>query len=166
MLVKGIACGGLAGLVYAWLAQKNRTLAAVAAAIVCPVVNTGVFLLGCRIFFLPMLADMAQNLGFGDNVGRFMIIGLVGVNFLAELGINIVLSPRHSAADPHREKGKTKAMILAIDTGNTNIVLGCIENRKIRAVARMATDVNKTDYEYAVGMKNVLAFAGFSAGEF
>ena len=83
----------LAGLVYAWLAQKNRTLAAVTAAIVCPVVNTGVFLLGCRIFFLPMLADMAQNLGFGDNVGRFMIIGLVGVNFLAELGINIVLSP-------------------------------------------------------------------------
>ena len=93
VLVKGIACGGLAGLVYAWLAQKNRTLAAVTAAIVCPVVNTGVFLLGCRIFFLPMLADMAQNLGFGDNVGRFMIIGLVGVNFLAELGVNIVLSP-------------------------------------------------------------------------
>ena len=93
VLVKGIACGGLAGLVYAWLSRKNRTLAAVAAAIVCPVVNTGVFLLGCRIFFLPMLADMAQNLGFGDNVGRFMIIGLVGVNFLAELGVNIVLSP-------------------------------------------------------------------------
>ena len=93
VLVKGIACGGLAGLVYAWLSRKNRTLAAVAAGIVCPVVNTGVFLLGCRIFFMPMLADMAQNLGFGDNVGRFMIIGLVGVNFLAELGINIVLSP-------------------------------------------------------------------------
>ena len=93
VLVKGIACGGLAGFVYAWLAQKNRTLAAVAAAIVCPVVNTGVFLLGCRIFFMPMLADMAQSLGFGDNVGRFMIFGLVGVNFLAELGINIVLSP-------------------------------------------------------------------------
>ena len=93
VLIKGIACGGLAGLVYAWLAQKNRTLAAVTAAIVCPVVNTGVFLLGCRIFFMPMLADMAQNLGFGDNVGRFMIIGLVGVNFLAELGVNIVLSP-------------------------------------------------------------------------
>ena len=93
VLVKGIACGGLAGLVYAWLAQKNRTLAAVTAAFVCPVVNTGVFLLGCRIFFMPMLASMAQSLGFGDNVGRFMIFGLVGVNFLAELGINIVLSP-------------------------------------------------------------------------
>lgn len=57
-------------------------------------------------------------------------------------------------------------MILAIDTGNTNIVLGCIENRKIHAVARMATDVNKTDYEYAVGMKNVLAFAGFQPEDF
>ena len=57
-------------------------------------------------------------------------------------------------------------MILAIDTGNTNIVLGCIEDRKIRAVARMATDVNKTDYEYAVGMKNVLAFAGFQPESF
>ncbi len=93
VLVKGIACGGLAGLVYAWLSRKNRTLAAVAAGIVCPVVNTGVFLLGCRIFFMPMLASMAQSLGFGDNVGRFMIFGLVGVNFLAELGVNIVLSP-------------------------------------------------------------------------
>ena len=93
VLVKGIACGGLAGLVYAWLAQKPRTLAAVTAAIVCPVVNTGVFLLGCRIFFMPMLADMAQNLGFGDNVGRFMIFGLVGVHFLAGPGVNIVLSP-------------------------------------------------------------------------
>ena len=78
---------------YAGLRAKNRTFAAIAAAIVCPVVNTGVFLLGCRIFFMPMLASMAQSLGFGDNVGRFMIFGLVGVNFLAELGINIVLSP-------------------------------------------------------------------------
>ena len=57
-------------------------------------------------------------------------------------------------------------MILAIDTGNTNIVLGCIENRKIHAVARMATDVNKTDCEYAVGIKEVLAFAGFRPEDF
>ena len=93
VLLKGVACGGLAGLVYAWLRGKSRTLAAVAAAIVCPVVNTGVFLLGCRVFFMPMLAEMAQKFGFGDHVGRFMIFGLVGINFLAELGVNVVLSP-------------------------------------------------------------------------
>ena len=51
-------------------------------------------LLGSFIRFGPVSVSLvAQNLGFGDNVGRFMIIGLVGVNFLAELGINIVLSP-------------------------------------------------------------------------
>ena len=37
--------------------------------------------------------EMAQKLGFGDHVGRFMIFGLVGINFLAELGVNVVLSP-------------------------------------------------------------------------
>lgn len=57
-------------------------------------------------------------------------------------------------------------MILAIDTGNTNIVLGCVENRRIRAVARMATDVHRTDYEYAVAMKEVLEFAGFKPEDF
>lgn len=93
VLLKGVACGGIAGLVYRWLSGKNRTVAAIAAAIVCPVVNTGVFLLGCRVFFLPMIAEWAQGMGFGDHVGRYMIFGLVGVNFLAELGINIVLSP-------------------------------------------------------------------------
>ena len=89
---KAVLCGLCAGLVAKALRQR-QTLSCILAALTAPVVNTGVFLLGCRIFFLPMLADMAQNLGFGDNVGRFMIIGLVGVNFLAELGINIVLSP-------------------------------------------------------------------------
>lgn len=93
VLVKGMACGGAAGAVYAWLSRKNHTLAAITAAVVCPVVNTGVFLLGCRVFFLPLIASWAQAMGFGDQVGRYMILGLVGVNFLAELGINIVLSP-------------------------------------------------------------------------
>ena len=93
VLAKGIACGGLAGLVYAWLARYNRTFAAVAAAIVCPVVNTGIFLLGCRVFFLPLITEWANAMGFGGHVGRYMILVLVGGNFLAELGVNIVLSP-------------------------------------------------------------------------
>lgn len=93
VLAKGIGCGAAAGVTYAWLSRKNRTLAAVAAAVVCPVANTGIFLLGCRVFFLPMIAEWANALGFGGHVGRYMIFGLVGGNFLAELGVNIVLSP-------------------------------------------------------------------------
>lgn len=52
-------------------------------------------------------------------------------------------------------------MILAIDAGNTNIVLGLLENGEISSAApRVATDVNKTDYEYAVLFREVLSFAG------
>ena len=57
-------------------------------------------------------------------------------------------------------------MILAIDVGNTNIVLGLIEDGKIRSVApRITTDVHKTDYEYAVAIENVLDFVGVDATE-
>ena len=53
-------------------------------------------------------------------------------------------------------------MILAIDTGNTNVVLGCIENGEIVSVARLATDIHKTEYEYAIAMRDVLAFRGIN----
>lgn len=47
-------------------------------------------------------------------------------------------------------------MILAIDMGNTNIVIGCIDDQKIYFVERMATDLSKTELEYAVNIKTVL----------
>lgn len=47
-------------------------------------------------------------------------------------------------------------MILAIDMGNTNIVIGCIDDEKIHFVERMSTDLSKTELEYAISIKNVL----------
>lgn len=47
-------------------------------------------------------------------------------------------------------------MILAIDIGNTNIVLGCIRNREILFTERLSTDHSKTDLEHAISIKNVL----------
>lgn len=47
-------------------------------------------------------------------------------------------------------------MILAIDIGNTNIVIGCIDQDTIYFVERMSTDQGKTDLEYAIGFKTVL----------
>ena len=93
VLLKGIASGALAGLIYKLLERANRTLAVVVSAIICPVANTGVFLIGCLLFFMETLAAWAQGLGFGDNVAGYMIFGLVGINFLIEIGTNIVLSP-------------------------------------------------------------------------
>ena len=56
-------------------------------------------------------------------------------------------------------------MILAIDVGNSNIVLGCLDGRDIRFVARIATDIKTTEYEYAVSMRDVLAFRGVDVRE-
>ena len=47
-------------------------------------------------------------------------------------------------------------MILAIDMGNTNIVIGCIDDEKIYFEERMATDHSKTELEYYVLFKTVL----------
>ena len=47
-------------------------------------------------------------------------------------------------------------MLLAVDIGNTNIVLGGIEGNAIRFVARVGTDRSKTEDQYSVELKNVL----------
>ena len=97
VLLKGSLAGLCAGLVYQALSRSSAKvrgvdLAVVAAAIVCPVVNTGVFLLGCLAFFMPTITEWAAGMGF-ESVGRYMIFGLVGGNFLFELLFNIILSP-------------------------------------------------------------------------
>lgn len=93
VLLKGTLCGLCAGLVYRWLAKWNQYVAVFAAAIVCPLVNTGVFLLGCFVFFYETVAGWGAAAGFGDNAVQYMFLGLAGGNFLFELGFNIVLSP-------------------------------------------------------------------------
>ena len=47
-------------------------------------------------------------------------------------------------------------MILAIDMGNTNIVIGCIDDEKIYFTERLSTDKSKTDLEYAMAFKTVM----------
>lgn len=47
-------------------------------------------------------------------------------------------------------------MILAVDIGNTNIVLGCIEGEEIVKEARMATDLIKTSDQYCAELKVML----------
>lgn len=92
VLAKGVCCGLAAGIVFNLLKNINTYLAVVAAAIVCPVVNTGVFLLGCLVFFMQALTEWGTALGF-PNVGNYIVFGVVGGNFLVEMAINIVLAP-------------------------------------------------------------------------
>jgi len=90
-LGKGILAGLLAGLVYQMLSKISRLLSVIVAGIVAPIVNTGVFLIGCRLFFFPTIQEWAAGAGF-ESAGKFMIVGLVGVNFLIELAVNLVLA--------------------------------------------------------------------------
>jgi len=92
VLGKGAAAGFCAGFVYRKLEKVNGWLAVIAAAVVCPVVNTGLFLVGCKLFFMSLINEWAAGAGFA-NAGSYMIFALVGANFLAELVTNIVLSP-------------------------------------------------------------------------
>ncbi len=92
VLLKGAMAGLCAGLVFRMLEKKNKTVAVAASAITAPVVNTGLFLLGCLVFFMPTINEWAAGAGFA-SAGKFMIIILVGTNFLVEMLVNIVLSP-------------------------------------------------------------------------
>lgn len=53
-------------------------------------------------------------------------------------------------------KESGQKMILAVDIGNTNIVIGCIEQEKIYFVERVSTDISKTELEYVVEFKALL----------
>lgn len=89
VLAKGILAGLAAGAVYKLLEKKNKYVATLLASIASPVVNTGVFLIGCAVFFLDTIKSWA-----GDGpVFQYMIVGLVGINFILELAINLVLNP-------------------------------------------------------------------------
>jgi uncharacterized membrane protein len=90
VLVKGILSGLCAGIAYKLLEKVNRYLAVLVSAIVCPVVNTGIFLLGSLIFFADTVSGGAQDKGI--SVGLYLIIFFVGLNFVFELIANIAMS--------------------------------------------------------------------------
>ena len=87
-LLKGVAAGFFAGLCYELIAKKNDKLGVLISGVVCPVVNTGLFIVGMLVFFFDTLNSWAG----GQDLLFFIIVGLTGVNFLVELAVNIVLS--------------------------------------------------------------------------
>ena len=78
--------------VYNYICWNNRYIAVLVAAVFCPIVNTGVFLLGCKLFFMETIAEWGAAAGF-RNVASYMFLGLAGTNFLIELATNLFLSP-------------------------------------------------------------------------
>ena len=54
--------------------------------------NTGVFLLGCLAFFMETISGWAAASGFA-NAGSYLVVGMVGLNFLVEMAIDIIMAP-------------------------------------------------------------------------
>ena len=92
VLLKGTLAGLAAGGVYRLLEKKNSFLAVLAAAVVCPLVNTGVFFLGCMLFFLEDCVQFAANLGITGSGPAVVMTTFIGFNFFFELGLDLVLS--------------------------------------------------------------------------
>ena len=92
VLLKGLASGLASAIVYKLLENKNKYLAVICAALACPIANTGVFLLGSFIFFMDTLKSWAVSTEY-PNVFAYIFLGMIGINFIIEVVINIVLSP-------------------------------------------------------------------------
>ena len=85
---KGIAAGWVSGLVYRLIEKKSPLFAVVAAGIVCPLVNTAVFVTMMFLFFRSTLTSWSG----GTDTLNYIIFGLTGINFLVEVAVNMVLS--------------------------------------------------------------------------
>lgn len=88
-LLKGALAGFAAGLIYSAVSKKNIYVGVICAALVCPVVNTGIFIAA----MLSLYRDTLTQWAGGTPLIYFSFIGLAGINFLIELGVNVVLSP-------------------------------------------------------------------------
>ncbi|MBO5851040.1 MAG: hypothetical protein J6R29_01760, partial [Clostridia bacterium] len=91
-LVKGTLAGFLSGLTFELISKKGEYLATVVSAIVAPIVNTGLFIIGSLIIKDVIIAYMTSvNVSF--DVVYFLIVICAGVNFLIEIAINAVCAP-------------------------------------------------------------------------
>lgn len=93
VLLKGTLAGLVSGALYKLLAGKSGFLAALAAAVACPVVNTGVFFLGCLLCFLDDCIQFAANLGISGSGPMVIMSVFIGFNFFFELGLDLILCP-------------------------------------------------------------------------
>lgn len=93
---KTTLAGLIAGLCYRAICKvsKYRALNVILPAVVCPVVNTGIFCIGMYFGFGSALQS-SEVFGAAASAGlvSFILIGLAGVNFLYEVLSNVVVCP-------------------------------------------------------------------------
>lgn len=96
-LIKGSLAGMVPAFIYRALKGYNPLVASIAAAISAPVVNTGIFAIGCLIIQGDVIYTMGQ-LGFSYDPNTMSFFALlfgviITANFFLELLINVVFAP-------------------------------------------------------------------------
>ncbi|MEE8885672.1 MAG: ECF transporter S component [Eubacteriales bacterium] len=91
-IAKGLFAGLLAGVFYKLFSKKSFYLGTIMAAIIAPVTNTGIFSVVCLTVFRGLVLSA---LGMSEGAGVFtaFLTGFIGVNFIIELAINVILAP-------------------------------------------------------------------------
>ena len=101
-LLKCTIAGILSALVFMLFEKKLPLVGLILASLVVPIVNTGLFVAGCFIFFQDFL-----NAGVSEtfpNVGAFLIFGVIGWNFIFEVAFTLILSTMIGAILLKREE--------------------------------------------------------------
>jgi len=92
-VLKGALAGLGAGLFYKLLKNKKYTLPGViVSAVSAPIINTGIFVAGLFVFYYPLMQEFAAANEFASAFS-FIFVGIVGLNFLVEFAINVLLIP-------------------------------------------------------------------------
>lgn len=94
-VVKTTVAGYVAGWVYRWIAKKSKIVATFVAAGLVPVLNTGLFILGCLCMSNAIVVFGSEN-GMqlsGSDILVFILVGLVTFNFFIEFALNLLLAP-------------------------------------------------------------------------
>lgn len=90
-IFKSTLAGLAAGWLFSLISKKNSLAATFAAAAVTPIINTGLFIVGCFVMF-DVISGISAATDFGANVVGFVFIGCAGINFIFEMIVNLVLA--------------------------------------------------------------------------
>lgn len=92
-VLKSTVAGLVSGLIWQTLQRAGRPkLAVTLAAIACPICNTGILSIGILTFFHDLATQWAVENDMA-NAFAFVILGMVGINFLLELVVNLIVTP-------------------------------------------------------------------------
>ncbi len=89
-LLKGIAAGAAAGAFFRLFRRRSFYLGVVMAAVIAPIINTGIFSVTCLTIFRSLIENA---LGTSGNLLLVFLTTFIGLNFLVEFGVNVALTP-------------------------------------------------------------------------